>query len=98
MGVQPDRRLVEDVGDVGERGAEMTDHLDALRLAAGQRARGPVERDVAEPDLSERAKQLPERAEQRRYRRLVEPADPPGQVADLHRAGISDADACDQRG
>ena len=37
--VQPDRRLVEDVGDVGERGAEVADHLGALRLAARQRAR-----------------------------------------------------------
>ena len=37
--VQPDRRLVEDVGDVGERRAEVADHLGALRLAAGQRAR-----------------------------------------------------------
>ena len=32
--VQPDRRLVEDVGDVGQRGAEVADHLGALRLAA----------------------------------------------------------------
>ena len=42
--VQPDRRLVEDVGDVGQRGAELADHLDPLRLAAGERARGAVER------------------------------------------------------
>ena len=34
MGVQADRRLVEDVRDVGERGAEMADHLRALCLAA----------------------------------------------------------------
>lgn len=32
--VQPDRGLVEDVRDVGERGTEVADHLDALRLAA----------------------------------------------------------------
>jgi excinuclease UvrABC ATPase subunit len=32
--VQSDRRLVEDVGDVGERGPEVADHLGALRLAA----------------------------------------------------------------
>ena len=36
--VQPDRRLVEDVGDVGEAGAEVADHLGALRLAAGKGA------------------------------------------------------------
>src|SRR6266536_846482 len=52
--VQPDGRLVEDVGDVGERGAEVADHLGALRLAARQRARRPVEREVAQPDLRER--------------------------------------------
>jgi hypothetical protein len=37
--VQPDRRLVEDVGHVGERRAEVADHLRALRLAARERAR-----------------------------------------------------------
>ena len=45
-GCRPDRRLVENVGDIGERRAELPDHLDALRLAAGQRARrrGPGDR------------------------------------------------------
>ncbi len=47
VGVQADRRLVEDVGDVGERRPEVADHLGALRLAARQRARRPVEREVA---------------------------------------------------
>ena len=41
-GCRPDGGLVEDVGDVGQRGAELADHLDALRLAARQRARRPV--------------------------------------------------------
>ena len=59
--VQADGRLVEDVGDVGERGAEVADHLGALRLAARQRARRPVEREVAEPDLDERVEGLPQR-------------------------------------
>ena len=36
--VEADRGLVEDVGDVGERRAEVADHLGALRLAAGQGA------------------------------------------------------------
>ena len=56
--VQADRRLVEDVGDVGERRAEVADHLRALRLAARQRARRPVEREVAEPDLDERVERV----------------------------------------
>lgn len=97
MRVQADGGLVEDVGDVGERGAEVADHLDALRLAAGQRARRPVEREVAEPDLHERVEGLLQRGEQRRHRRLVETADPLGQVADLHRAGVGDADPLDLR-
>src|SRR6266540_4125257 len=53
VGVQAYGGLVEDVGDVGERGAEVADHLGALRLAARQRARRPLEREVAQPDLHE---------------------------------------------
>lgn len=67
MRVQADGGLVEDVGGVGERGAEVTDHLDALCLAARQRARRPVEREVAEADLHERVEGLLQRGEQRRH-------------------------------
>ena len=70
VGVQSGRGLVEDVGDIGERGAEMED-LDALRLAARQGARRPVEREVAEPDLDERVESPQQGGEQRRHRRLV---------------------------
>src|SRR5438132_72802 len=68
--VQAGGRLVEDVGDVGERGAEVADHLDALRLTAGEGARGPVEREIAQADLHERVEGVLQRAEQRRHRRL----------------------------
>ena len=61
MRVQPDGRLVEDVGDVRERRAEVADHLRPLRLAARQRARRALEREVAEPDVHERVEGLPER-------------------------------------
>ncbi len=97
MGMQARGGLVEDVGDVGERRPEVADHLDALRLAARERARRPVEREVAEPDLDERIEGLPQGGEQRRHRRLVEAADPIGQVADLHRAGVRDVDPPDPR-
>ncbi len=93
--VQPDGGLVEDVGDVGERGPEVADHLGALRLATRQRARRSVEREVAEPYLRERVEYLLQRGEQRRRRRLVEAADPFGEIADLHRAGVGDVDALD---
>ncbi len=98
MGVQSDGRLVEDVGDIGERGAEVPDHLGALRLAAGERARGPVEREIAEPDLHERVQGVTELGEQRRHRRIIDPAGPFGKVADLHRADVGDVDLADPRG
>jgi hypothetical protein len=88
MGVQARGGLVEDIGDVGERGAEVADHLVSLRLAARQRAGRPVEREVTQPDLHERVEDLPQRPQQRSHRRLVQPAHPPGEVADLHRAGL----------
>ncbi len=49
--VQPDARLVQDEEGVDERRAEARGEVDALDLAAGERPRGPVEREVAEPDL-----------------------------------------------
>ena len=97
VGVEAGGGLVEDVGDVGERRPDVADHLHALRLATRQRARRPVEREVAEPDLDERVEHVPQGAEQWRDRRLVETADPVGEVADLHRARVGDADAPDPR-
>ena len=70
--VQADGRLVEDVGDVGERGAEVADHLGALRLAARQRARRALEAEVAEPDLDERVEGVAQRLQERCDGRLVE--------------------------
>ena len=43
MGVQADRGFVEDVSHVGERRAEVADHLGALCLTTGQGARRPVQ-------------------------------------------------------
>ncbi len=51
--VQTDRRLVEHEQRVDQRGAERGRQVDALDLAAGQRARLAVERQVAEPDVAE---------------------------------------------
>ena len=92
-GCSPIVGLVEDVGDVGERRAEVADHLDALRLAARQRARRTVEGQVAEPDLDERVEGVLQRRQQRRDGRLVQTLHPLGEVADLHRAGVGDV-AC----
>ena len=61
MGVQADRGLVEDVGDVGQRRAEVADHLRALRLTPGQSPRRPVQSQVTQPDLRERVEQALQR-------------------------------------
>src|SRR5690606_7130482 len=95
--VQPDGRFVEDVGDVGERGAEVADHLGALGLAAGQGAGGPVQGEVYQADLNEGDEEVLQVGEQRRHRRLVEVAHPRGEVADLHGARVGDADTADLR-
>jgi hypothetical protein len=38
VGMQPDGRLVEDVGDVGQRRSEVADHPGALGLSAREGA------------------------------------------------------------
>ena len=45
--VEPDRWLVEDVEHADERGADLRRETDALRLAARERRRGAVHREVA---------------------------------------------------
>src|SRR6202049_5130597 len=88
VGVHAGRGFVEDVGDVGERGAEVADHLDALCFAARQRARRSLEREIAQSNLRERVEGVLECREERRHGRLLDAADPLGQVADLHRARV----------
>ena len=51
--VQADRRLVEHVERVDELRAERVRQSDALRLAAGQRSRRAMHRQVVEPDVAE---------------------------------------------
>ena len=53
VGVQADRRLVEDVGHVGQRRAQVANHPRPLRLAAGKGGRLAIEAQVAEPDRHE---------------------------------------------
>ena len=53
--VQADRRLVEDVEHADQAGADLGGQPDALRLAAGQRARRPVEGEVVEADVEQEA-------------------------------------------
>ena len=53
--VQADRRLVEHVERVDELRAERVGEPDALRLAAGERARRAIQREVVEPDVAQEA-------------------------------------------
>ena len=60
--VKADGRLVEHVERAREPGAELRGQAQALDLAARKRARRAIEREVAEPDLVEKAQPLRELA------------------------------------
>ena len=49
--VQPDRRLVQHVAGAHQARAQRGGQLDALRLAAGERGRQTVQRQVVQPDV-----------------------------------------------
>ena len=53
--VQADGRLVEHVHDPGESGSDLAGQADALRLAAGERVGGPVERKIVEANIDQEA-------------------------------------------
>ena len=95
--VEPDGWLIEDVGDISQGRAEVPDHAGALGFATGERSRGPIQREIAKPDVDEGVKVLAQRVQQWSNGRLVQAADPFRQVADLHGAGIGNADAPDLR-
>ena len=52
-GVQADSRLVADVEHTHQPGADLRREADALRLAAGERRRATVERQVVEADFDQ---------------------------------------------
>ena len=56
--VQADRRLVEDVEHAHQRRADLGRQPDPLRLAARQRGRRPLQRQVADPDVVEEPQPL----------------------------------------
>ena len=56
--VQADRRLVEDVEDADQPGADLGGQPDPLRLAAGQRPGRPVEGEVVEADVEQEVQPL----------------------------------------
>ena len=52
--MQADRRLVEDVADAAQIRSELGGQANALRLAAGERRRRAVEREIGETDVAEK--------------------------------------------
>ena len=56
--VQPDRRLVQDIEHADQARSDLGGQADALPLAARQRGRGTIERQVVEADLGEKAQAL----------------------------------------
>ena len=57
--VQADRRLVEDVHDADQAGADLAGQPDTLRFAARQRVGAAVERQVVEPDVDRKPSRSP---------------------------------------
>ena len=51
--VEADGRLVKDVSDVGQRRAQVADHLDPLGLAAGERPGRSIQAEIAEANAHE---------------------------------------------
>ena len=93
--MQPAGGLVEDVGDVRQRGTQVPDHPGALRLTTRQGSAGTVQRQITESDAHEGIEGFPQGGQQRGHGRLLDFPEPDCQVADLHRAGIRDGDAID---
>src|SRR5256886_4808713 len=56
--MEPDRRLVEDIEDADQARADLGGEPDALALAAGERARRPVEGEVLEAHVGQEAQAL----------------------------------------
>ena len=69
--MQADRRLVQHEERVHERGAQRRGEVDALHLAAGERARLAVEGEVAQAHLAHEAKPRVDFLQQQ-FRRLVQ--------------------------
>jgi hypothetical protein len=105
--VQPDRRLVEDVEHADQRRADLRGEPDALRLAAAQRGRRALHREIAHAHVLEEAQPLVDLAQdQPRDRAVVigelegaEPLERPlraqaGELVDRH---VADGDGATLR-
>ena len=75
-GMQPGRRLVEDVADAHQPRAELRRQPRPLELAAGERVRSPVQRQVLQPDVDQVLEPPRDLGEQGRGDRLGAGSDP----------------------
>ena len=94
------RRLVEDIEDAPQPVPRLRGQPDALDLAAGERVRGAVEAQVAEPEPFEQVRLFEEGgadglAGGPAGRIELHAPELPGQTADGHRADVGDGPARD---
>ena len=100
--VQPDRRLVEDIEHAGQPRADLRGQPDALALAARQRARGPRQGQVFEPDILQEAEALVDLLEDAlgdlalaRGQLVLDPGEPDAGLGDRQRRDLADVLAGD---
>ena len=98
--VEADRRLVEDVEDADQAGADLGREPDPLRLAAGQRPGRPVEGEVVEADVEQEVEPLEDLLEDPLAdlllaRGQVEAAQEVGGLVDRERADLGDVALAD---
>lgn len=101
--VQAGGGFVEDVGGIGEGGAEVADHRDPLSLSAGETAGGVIQAEVDQTDLDEGVQQVPQGLDQRfgpgeLLSVGIQLREPLCQLADLHLGQLRDGPPGDQRG
>ncbi len=100
--VQPDRRLVEDIEHPGQPRADLRGEPNALALAARQRARGPRQGQVFEPDILQKAEALVDLLQDTlgdlalaRRQLRVDPGEPGAGLGDRQRGDLADVLAGD---
>ena len=100
--MQPDRRLVQHVEHARGAGAHRRGELDPLPLPGGQRGAGPVEGQVAEPDVEQRREPAVQLGEQTGGHPAELGGQPggqagrePAQLAQAERADLGDVAAAE---
>ncbi len=99
--MQPDRRLVQDVEHTDQRRADLGRQPDPLRLAARQRRRPTVHRQVADPDVDQERQPFLDLAHDQvgdlaLRRRQLDLVDPLQRAVDRERRELVDAEPADQ--